>query len=166
LETDNTSDFNSILYNGHVKHRLRSISLIISNTATDVPYLYNNTQPQRTVSWFVQAFRTESCTKFLCSVSSLRSTLLICKSWLDLKSACARSWLQMHLSQNAKTRRYISKNNKGHVCIHYFKSIQNSLTNGRKDFLLLVRQYFYKVFDLSGYYLNKKYNLNCMLYQQ
>lgn len=155
------------MYNSHVKHRLRSISVINSNTATDILYLCNNTQPQRTVSWFVQAFRTESCTKFLCSVSTLRSTLLICKTWLDLKSVHARCWLQMPVSQNAKTRRYISRNNKGHVSIHYFKNIQNPLTNGSMDFLLLVRQYFYKVFDLSGYYLKKKYNFNFTFsYQQ
>lgn len=86
METDDTSDFYSILYNGHVKYRRRSISVINSNTATDILYLYNNTQPQRTVSWFVQAFRTESCTKFLCAVFSLRSTLLICKTWLGIWS--------------------------------------------------------------------------------
>lgn len=158
MEIDDASDFYSILYNGHVKHRLRSISVINSNTATDILYLYNNTQPQRTVSWFVQAFRTESCTKFLCSVSSVRPTLLICETWLDLKSVHARCWLQMPVSQNAKTRRYISKNNKGHVSIHYFKNIQNLLTNGCMVFLLLVRQYLYKVFDLSGYCLNNKYS--------
>jgi hypothetical protein len=73
----------------------------------------------------------------------------------------------MPVSQNAKTRRYISRNNKGHVSIHYFKNIQNPLTNGSMDFLLLVRQYFYKVFDLSGYYLKKKYNFNFTFsYQQ
>jgi len=73
----------------------------------------------------------------------------------------------MPVSQNAKTRRYISRNNKGHVSIHYFKNIQKPLTNGSMDFLLLVRQYFYKVFDLSGYYLNKKYNFNFTFsYQQ
>lgn len=127
METDDTSDFYTILYNGHVKHRLRSISVINSNTATYVLYLYNNTQPQRTVSWFVQAFRTESCMKFLCSVSSFRSKLLICKTWLDVKSVHAKCWLQMPVSQNAKTRRYISKNNNEHVSIHYFKNIQNPL---------------------------------------
>lgn len=141
--------------------------MINSNTATDILYLYNNTQPQRTVSWFVQAFRIESCMKFLCSVSNLRSTLSTCKTWLDLRSAHARCWLQLPVSQNAKTRRYISKNNKGLVSKHYFKNIQKPLTKGSMDFLLLVWQYFYRVFDQTGYYLNKKYYLNFKFsYQQ